>query len=421
MINGQISEEMKSRLIRANLPATYEELVALAAGVGVPADIILNEEGWLQLPTYLNKENLMDDVTEEAIWGDAANRTVNAALKMLADVAYGRVATLNLTVLDTTGAPIPDVTVKLDSPPVVGTDPRTAEDGKITISTNGGQHTLYLVYPMGFTTETTNQSVEISGTRELTVNTAACRANDYVYKIASSKNFYIARHLSPIKFDLRGGGGAGALKVSSLNSGSSINCQGGAGGYSNVQTNIDVSGKLIRAIVGAGGLGRQTTSRSYSASGGSGGQTTLYVGDTSYSAAGGSGGGFSVDKNSNGGAAGGGGTDRVDSAINRVAAGAPGPRLFGESNGQIIGGGGGGGYVSFPRMDTYETYGGEAGNGGGTRGIGAQQGLYDDLITETATHASGSGGCAVNPYYASTATFGTGNGGPGIVAFKKAV
>lgn len=409
MRDGIISEEMKSRLIKAGLPATYEELIILAATTGIPADILINEEGWAQLPTYLSKANLMDDVTEEAIWGDAADRTVNAALKMLADVAYGRVATLNLTVLDTTGAPIPDVTVKLDSAPVVGTDPITDTDGKITISTNGGQHTLYLVYPMGFTVETANQSVEISGTRELTINTAARRANDYVYKITASKNFYIARHLSPVKLHIFGGGGAGALRVSYLSGSNGLSCQGGAGGYSNLQQNVDVAGKLIRAIVGAGGLGRKVTASTTSAAGGTGGTTTVYVGSEMYSANGGAGGGFSTAQNTNGGAPGGGGN-----TINSGVDGGNGSRLL--ETGALVGAGGGGAYVNGNQAFMY----GNGGKNGGTAGESVPQGLYDNVITDNATNAGGSGGCAVNLREA-IATFGTGNGGPGIVAFKKAV
>lgn len=412
MRDGIISEEMKSRLIKAGLPATYEELIILAATIGIPADILINEEGWAQLPTYLSKANLMDDVTEEAIWGYAADRTVNAALKMLADVAYGRVATLKLTILDTTGAPVPDVTVKLDSAPVVGTDPITDTDGKITISTNGGQHTLYLVYPMGFTVETANQAVEISGTRDLTINTAVRRADSYTFKITASKSFYIARHLSPVKMHLFGGGGAGALRIAYLEGSSSISCQGGAGGYANLQESVDVAGKLIRAIVGAGGKGFQTTSRSYSRAGGNGGTTTVYVGDQVLTANGGAGGKLSGSKNTDGGAAGGAGSG---SPMMGDFDGESGQKLFG--TGSATGGGGGGSYLT---GNDYVQY-GTGGSGGGTDANAAPQGLYDDVITQNAVTAGGSGGCAVNIGGASTATFGTGNGGPGIVAFKKAV
>lgn len=414
MTNGIISEEMKSRLIKAGLPATYEELIILAATTGIPADILINEEGWAQFPTYLSKANLMDDVTEEAIWGDAADRTVNAALKMLADVAYGRVATLNLTVLDTTGAPIPDVTVKLDSPPVVGTDPRTDEDGKITISTNGGEHTLYLVYPMGFTVETANQTVQVSGTLNLTVNDAVRRANTYVYKITSSKTFYIARHLSPVKLDLRGGGASGAVRCGYMDNGDKYTCQGGAGGYQTLVSSSDVAGKLIRVTIGASGA--SVSASSGSASGRDGGTTTVYVGDTRHTAAGGTGGKISTDTNTGGGAAGGGGTSTSPSQSNN---GEDGLRLFGESGSEVIGGGGGGAYLGFPSMDTYVSYAGDGGSPGGTDGAAAQQGL-NQIATDDAKISGGSGGCAVNRS-SSSGSAKSGKGGTGLVAFKKAV
>ena len=394
MTNGEISNEMKSRLIRANLPATYEELVALAAGVGIPADILLSEEGWLQLPTYLNKANLLDDVTEEAIWGSAADRTVNAALKMLADVAYGRVATLNLTVQDTTGAPIPDVTVKLNSSPVVGTDPRTDDDGKITISTNGGQHILYLIYPLGFKVETANQSVEISGVRDLTVNTAVRRANNYVYEINSAKTFYIARHLYPVQVDLRGGGGSGAAQ-----SGVSKNAsaQGGAGGYVTIDT-LNTPGELIRAYIGAGAKGN----------GSSGGTTSLVAVSKTLTANGGGGGSkssssWSLGNNTNGGAYGGGGQNRP---------GGRGRYLFDDETQERRGGGGAGAYLS--------------GSGNGLSGSGYDGGtssyVYDGEgtpgsdSTPDATKAGGSGASC-----SSTSKINTGKGGPGFVAFRKAV
>ena len=418
MTNGEISNEMKSRLIRANLPATYEELVALAAGVGIPADILLSEEGWLQLPTYLNKANLLDDVTEEAIWGDAADRTVNAALKMLADVAYGRVATLHLTIKDTTGAAIPDVTVKLDSAAVVGTDPRTDENGEITISTNGGQHTIYLIYPMGYTVESTTQAVEISGVRDLEIKNVA-RSSESYFTISASKNFYIARYLSPIQLDIRGAGGGGACKVTtSKSTGDTSTCQGGAGGYQNVQTALDVIGKLVRITIGAGGYGTNTTG-SATSSGGRGGTTTVYIGDSVYSAKGGAGGEFSTSQNTDGGAPGGWGyTGGIgDDEIN----GGNGPYLFNDSSLPRKGAGGGGAYLRWRSSSDSVEYDGSGGQGGGTDGVSNYYGggNISSRVAENATDASGGGACAV--YNDRSAECGSGSGGPGLVAFRKAV
>lgn len=389
---------MKSRLIKAGLPATYEELVALAADTGIPADIILNEEGWSQLPTYLNKANLMDDVTEEAIWGDAANRTVNAALKMLADVAYGRIATLNLTVLDTTGAAIPDVTVGLDSVPTVGNDPITDENGQITLSTNGGSHTLNLIYPIGFTIERATQTVQVSGTANLTVNTAVRKANNYIYGLEQSKTFYIARYLYPIQVDLRGGGGSGA-NLGGYSTNASV--QGGAGGYVTITT-LNTPGELIRAYIGAGG----------SRNGGNGGQTKLIALSTTITANGGNGGkastiSSSIGRNTRGGASGGGGEAGFDSID-----GERGRHLFDDETQERIGGGGAGAWFSGSGSEHWGS--GYDGGTGSYARVSESSPPTDP--TDDATLSGGSGA-----YISNIGSPTTGKGGDGFVAFRKAV
>lgn len=395
MTNGIISEEMKSRLIKAGLPATYEELVALAADTGIPADIILNKEGWSQLPTYLNKANLMDDVTEESIWGDAANRTVNAALKMLADVAYGRIATLNLTVLDTTGAAIPDVTVGLDSVPTVGDGPVTDENGQITLSTNGGSHTLNLIYPLGFTTESATQTVQVSGTVNLTVNTAVRRANNYIYDLHQSKTFYIARYLYPIQVDLRGGGGSGA-NLGGYSTNASV--QGGAGGYVTITT-LNTPGELIRTYIGAGG----------SQNGGNGGQTKLIAMSTTITANGGNGGKAntiwsSIKKNTGGGASGGGGSVGADGDRGRY--------LFDDETQERRGGGGAGAWFSGSGSEHW----GSGYDGGTSSYARVSESSLPTNPTDDATLAGGSGA-----YISNIGSPTTGKGGTGFVAFRKAV
>lgn len=91
MKDGIIGSNKNSRLLKAVLPSTYEALVALASSSGVPLDLLMNEAGWQQLPTYLNKGNLLSDGTETAIWGNAADRTVDAALNKLASKVAGMI------------------------------------------------------------------------------------------------------------------------------------------------------------------------------------------------------------------------------------------------------------------------------------------------------------------------------------------
>ena len=63
---------------------TYEDMVAALVAGTLPIDLDgINTAGWSQVPTYLNKANLLSDTTETAIWGSTGNRTVDAAVAEL--------------------------------------------------------------------------------------------------------------------------------------------------------------------------------------------------------------------------------------------------------------------------------------------------------------------------------------------------
>ena len=420
MIDGIISETMNSRKILAALPATYEEFVALALSSGVPADIIISEEGWRQLPTWLNKANLLSDITEVAVFGNASNRTVDAALKMLADVAYGRVATLKLTVLDTDGNPVPDVTVKLDATPTVGVDEITDENGQITISTDGGTHTANLIYPLGYSAEKGSITVEVSGTREETVQTVSRSFGSY-QMITTAKTFYIARYLSPVQFHVHGGGGSGGIHLTgSLSDAGDGQMQGGAGGYYQVTDAIETAGKLIQISPGAGGARNASSSNSITKAGNRGGTTTLTVGGTTYSATGGAGGGNSTSNNEDGGAYGGG---KPATSLTVTGDGEDGPNLFNDSTLEKVGSGGGGAYIRYSSNDeSYNFRTGDPGESGGTRSkaydLRATSANTTYISTDDATMGGGSGALVIACYPTKR---WTGSGGPGFVAFRKAV
>lgn len=63
MIDGIIKDNGTSRLMRATLPATYEEFRAAVAAGTQALDILFNAAGWSQLPDFLNKANLLQDAT----------------------------------------------------------------------------------------------------------------------------------------------------------------------------------------------------------------------------------------------------------------------------------------------------------------------------------------------------------------------
>lgn len=82
MRDGIIKADGTSRLLRADLPATYEELRTKAAAGEQPLDMLFNSAGWSQQPTFLNKANLLQDTTA-ARFGLDGNATVNEALAEL--------------------------------------------------------------------------------------------------------------------------------------------------------------------------------------------------------------------------------------------------------------------------------------------------------------------------------------------------
>ena len=63
MKDGVIKNDGTSRRIYANLPATYEDFRMAAAQGDVLADVLFNADGWQQQPDFLNKRNLLQDVT----------------------------------------------------------------------------------------------------------------------------------------------------------------------------------------------------------------------------------------------------------------------------------------------------------------------------------------------------------------------
>lgn len=386
--------------------------------------------------TPLNKSTLLSDETEVAIWEVAQGRTVNDALKMLADVSYGRVASLTLTINDTDGNPIPDVTVRLDSSPTVGDDPTTGTDGTIKLDTNAGEHTVYLVYPLGYSAESESQTVQVTGNTAITVQSVSRNAESTVFTISEAKSFYIARFLSPVQFDIRGGGGSGAVIAGRWTSSTSDSnmkkkASGAAGGYVTITDAVDVAGKLIRVIPGAGGNPVSITSAPSSgsiktASGNSGGTTTLYVDDQSFSAQGGAGGVLdSGEYNQDGGAYGGAGSQFTESQVTTIgdaADGKDGRNLFDDSSQEMKGGGGGGAYVSYDASSDHDhtTQSGPGGDGGGTAGRANASSTSSAVSSNDATTAGGSGSVV---YYMTTSSgaLSSGKGGPGFVAFRKAV
>lgn len=72
-----------SRFLRSSIPEniTFPEFVSLLRAGTFPIDLAgINDEGIEVKGTALSKGTLLSDATETAIWGDAADRTVDEAL-----------------------------------------------------------------------------------------------------------------------------------------------------------------------------------------------------------------------------------------------------------------------------------------------------------------------------------------------------
>ena len=84
---GIIKADGTSRLMRATLPATYEAFRAAAAAGTLPLDVLFNESGWSQQPTFLNKANLLKDATA-AMFGLGADAVPDHAFAALGKYNY---------------------------------------------------------------------------------------------------------------------------------------------------------------------------------------------------------------------------------------------------------------------------------------------------------------------------------------------
>lgn len=82
MMDGIIKSDGTSRLMQAELPATYEEFRAKCLTGDQPLDVLFNALGWSQLPTFLNKTNLLQDPTA-ALFGFGADAVPNTVFNWL--------------------------------------------------------------------------------------------------------------------------------------------------------------------------------------------------------------------------------------------------------------------------------------------------------------------------------------------------
>lgn len=83
MIDGIILGNGTSRTMQATLPQTYEEFRAACAAGTQLLDLLFHAPGWQQLPSFLNKANLLSD--DAAFLSGAAPRAYNVDVSQIND------------------------------------------------------------------------------------------------------------------------------------------------------------------------------------------------------------------------------------------------------------------------------------------------------------------------------------------------
>lgn len=323
--------------------------------------------------TPLNKANLLSDATETAMFGAAADRTVDEAFAGLAaqiKLIMSNTAAITLTLKDSAGHALPGVLVQgilTESGQAVysGTDGVAAgyiAEGSQTIKVTG-------YADIEDYTETIAVTKGTIITKDLTLTTRN------FLKITSSKSVKFSGNVNTVDVTVVGGGGGGGGSDSYGTYGGG----GGGGGYCTVTENVSFEKNVAYpAVIGSGGSAGTYKSNTSAKNGGNGGKSS-FMGI----AANGGTGGYSYDA-SNGNYSGGAGNGKGGNGGYRsigydgVDGGTPGYNSF--TTTVKYGGGGGGGYGLSNYTGASETY----GKGGAQYGATKHQ---------NATANTGGGGC----------------------------
>lgn len=258
MKDGIIKGDGTSRFIKATLPDTYESFKTACASGAQPLDILMNLAGWDTAPDFLNKENLLQDETEIALFGNAADRTVDAAFRGIAfkfKAISDGLATVKVTITDEGGKPVSGVlltNVQSDTGGMVLSDASGVVNGyiaegnaKIAVSGYGDLEDAAV--------PTFTAVAGGSYTKTLTV-----KRRTYL-NITASKTFRFSGDVATVDVALVDGGDSGGwgnyrTGGQVYNNIDLIGGRGGNAGKAGKQTGIKPEpGKTYQAVVGSGG------------------------------------------------------------------------------------------------------------------------------------------------------------------------
>lgn len=201
--------------------------------------------------TPLNKETLLQDATETALFGSANNRTVDQAFRGIAnklDLIMGDQASITVTVTDQAGHPVTQVLVN----GVYG------EDGSTVYTNSSGVAAGYIadgtqtISITGYADlEDTSKQLDVVKGTTITETLTPTRRN--FLHLTKSQNVKFSGDVSTVDANPVGGGGGAGFGC--LRSGHDAASGGaGAGGHSTIQTEISVEANTVYpAVIGAGG------------------------------------------------------------------------------------------------------------------------------------------------------------------------
>ena len=229
--------------------------------------------------TPLNKANLLSDATETAMFGAAANRTVDEAFAGLAvqiKLIMSNTAAITLTLKDSAGHAIPGVLVQgilTESGQAVysGTDGVAAghiAEGSQTIKVTGYA-------------DIEDYTETIAVTKGTTITKALTLTTRNFFKITSSKSVKFSGNVNTVDVTVVGGGGGGGGGAASNSNAGQIGGNGGGGGYCVAQAGQQVSPNVAYpAIIGAGGNGGAAAPYEWEGTSGGNGGSTSFLGIT---------------------------------------------------------------------------------------------------------------------------------------------
>ena len=369
--------------------------------------------------TPLNKANLLSDATETAMFGSAANRTVDEAFAGLAaqiKLIMSNTASITLTLKDSAGHALPGVLVQgilTES----GQDVYSGTNGVAAGYIAEGSQTIKVT---GYAdiedyTETINVTKGTTITKALTLTTRN------FLKITSSRSVKFSGNVNTVDVSVGGGGGGGSSggqTGSSKGSGS-----GGGGGYCSARTGVvPTANTAYSAVIGAGGTAGAPYTPGYGddteyAQNGTGGGSSSFMGIS----AGGGGGGVNVTGGSGNGKGGNGVSaeslyDTSYPARSGDEGSAGSTKMYTSFTESVVYGGGGGGGACVAQSG-YAA--GTPASGANYGGDGAASSGYHASSTKTppGDGQDGFGGGGGGGFSASFAGAGA-KGGSGAVAIR---